>query len=336
MRTLGLCFALALFSSCTANAQTLTPGVVTTAVELPSGKPGIGFDDLQWSDQLGRVIVPGGRSGNVYLIDPESLAITTLGGFSKSADYEGGHDFGVTSAVEADGFLYATDRTATSLVQVELAGGKRTHSISLQAEPDYVRFVAKTRELWVTEPHGRAIEIFALDHATPPGLRLVAKLDVPGGPEALVIDAEHGVAYTNSFTGTTYTIDLQTRKVVAQFKNSCLLSLGLALDAKNRRLYVACGAGAVAVFAADSGAALGRVEVGRGVDIIAFDAKHQRAWIPSSAAGELRSVQWAGAAPRVLGRAKTASGSSCVISDDHGRAWVCDPKHGRMLRVTFP
>ena len=44
---------------------------------VTQSKPGIGFDDVQWSDELGRVIVPAGRTGNVFLIDPDSLALTT-------------------------------------------------------------------------------------------------------------------------------------------------------------------------------------------------------------------------------------------------------------------
>jgi hypothetical protein len=46
-----------------------------TAVTLPDAGPGIGFDDLQYSPTLHRVLVPGGRSGKLDLIDPDSLAV---------------------------------------------------------------------------------------------------------------------------------------------------------------------------------------------------------------------------------------------------------------------
>jgi hypothetical protein len=52
------------------------------AIELPNGSPGIGFDDLRFSARLHRVLVPGGRSGNLALLDPSTHAITTIGGFS--------------------------------------------------------------------------------------------------------------------------------------------------------------------------------------------------------------------------------------------------------------
>ena len=38
----------------------------------------------------------------------------------------------------------------------------------LAGSPDYVRFVAATNEVWVTEPDKDGIEIFALSNAKPP------------------------------------------------------------------------------------------------------------------------------------------------------------------------
>lgn len=87
-----------------------------TPVKLPDGAPGIGFDDLRYSASLHRVLVPGGRSGRLDLVDPESLAVTSIGGFSTKRDYSGGHDDGPTSVEEALGKLYVTDRTAVTLV----------------------------------------------------------------------------------------------------------------------------------------------------------------------------------------------------------------------------
>lgn len=328
--------ALVVMVRCGTTRQATTAGVTTEAVELPGGKPGIGFDDVQWSDALGRVIVPGGRTGKVFLIDPDSLAVTAVSGFSKSSEYDGGHDFGVTSAVEGEGFLYAVDRTTTELVQVDLASGKRVHALRLQGEPDYVRFIAGTHELWVTEPHDGTIEVVELGKDNPPSLRSVRRVEVPRGPEALVIDADHGRAYTNSFIGTTYAVDLRTHEVVQQFDNDCALSLGMAVDAKRRRVYVACAAGSVGAFAADTGAALGRVEVGFGVDIIAYDARHRRVLAPSTRNGQLTSIRAGKDALGVAAIANAARDANCVVADEQGRAWVCDPKRGRMLRVTFP
>ena len=37
---------------------------------IPGGEGGIGFDDVVFSAPLQRFIVPGGRTGRVFLVDP--------------------------------------------------------------------------------------------------------------------------------------------------------------------------------------------------------------------------------------------------------------------------
>src|SRR5262249_18725749 len=57
------------------------------AVTLPDGAPGIGFDDLRYSPTLDRVLAPAGRSGRLDLVDPSTLAVTSIAGLSVTADY---------------------------------------------------------------------------------------------------------------------------------------------------------------------------------------------------------------------------------------------------------
>ena len=63
--------------------------------------------------------------------------------------------------------------------------------VPLASAPDYVRYVAATKEVWVTEPGKSRIEIFALSNARPSH---VGFIDVPGGPESLAIDEKRGRA----------------------------------------------------------------------------------------------------------------------------------------------
>src|SRR5258708_19424510 len=44
-------------------------------VDLPGAAPGIGFDDMQYSKALHRVLVPAGRSGRPALIHPHPLTL---------------------------------------------------------------------------------------------------------------------------------------------------------------------------------------------------------------------------------------------------------------------
>ncbi|MGH7434209.1 MAG: hypothetical protein ACRENE_00875, partial [Polyangiaceae bacterium] len=73
-------------------------------VPLPDGAPGIGFDDLRYAPVLKKVLAPGGRSGNLDLVDPTTLAVDAIGGFSASTTFAAGsHSSGTTSADEGAG-----------------------------------------------------------------------------------------------------------------------------------------------------------------------------------------------------------------------------------------
>src|SRR5215469_3145333 len=76
-------------------------------VPLPNGAGGIGFDDMGFAPSLRKVLIPAGRSGNLDLIDPDTLAIDTIGGFSSRNDFGGGHGQGVTSADSGRGLIFA-------------------------------------------------------------------------------------------------------------------------------------------------------------------------------------------------------------------------------------
>src|SRR5215472_2136021 len=123
-----------------------------TTVTLPNAGPGIGFDDLRYSASLHRVLAPGGRSGELALVDPDTLAVTTIPGFSATGSYSGGHDDGPTSVDEGRSLLFVTDRTSQKLLVVDPSAGGIAGSSAVSASPDYVRYVAPTNEVWIAEP----------------------------------------------------------------------------------------------------------------------------------------------------------------------------------------
>ena len=313
------------------------------ALELPGGRGGIGFDDLRRAPVLGRLLIPAGRTGRLDLLDPASQAITPIGGFrSQAPSAKGGHDFGVTSADEGEGYLFATDRTSQRLEVVDPAAGKIVGGAKLDSGPDYVRYVAPTREVWVTEPDRQRIEIFRLEGGaagTPPAPVHSSFLIVPSGPESLEVDADHGRAYTNHWSGTTVALDLRARAEVARWTNGCQGSRGLALDAARGHLFVGCAEGKAVSLDAKSGSPLGEVRTGAGVDIIDFDPGLSHLYVPGARGATLTiaGVSAGGALTR-LGSVPTAAGAHCVVADGRGNAYVCDPQRGRLLvaRDAYP
>jgi hypothetical protein len=300
---------------------------------VPGGEGAIGFDDLAFAAGLRQVLVPAGRTGRLDLIDPKSRKVKEIGGFQAAATTAGGHGEGTTSADEGGAYLFAIDRTALRLSVVDPRKGTIVGGAALAGSPDYVRFVAPTNEVWVTEPDKEAIEIFSLSAASPPVPSHEASLVVPGGLESLVVDAGRGLAYSNLWKTSTVVIDLKTRKVVQTWPNGCEGSRGLAMDAKRSFLFVGCAEGGADVLdLAHGGAVLDRFRFGSGVDIVAYNPTLRHLYVPASKTGQMAIAGVSdGGKLTLLGTVATAVGAHCAVADDHNQVWVCDPKAGRLL-----
>ncbi len=301
---------------------------------LPGGAGGIGFDDLRYSAKLGRVLAPAGRTGKLDLIDPTSRTVDSVDGFSSDATFGGGHGEGTTSVDEGGGKLFATDRGRSEVAIVDPASRKIAGTAKLAGAPDYVRWIEPNREVWVTEPRLKQIEVFAFDGKQ---LTHTAAIDVPGGPESLVIDQTRGRAYTHTWDDETVAIDLAKHAEVARWKNGCIASRGIALDEQRGILFVGCDEGkATAIDVAHDGKLLGSVETGKGVDIIAYSAARAHLYVPG---GDSATLTIVGVAPsgalRALGTVPAAEDAHCVATDDRN-AWVCDPKRGALLVIADP
>ena len=307
-----------------------------TSLALPGGEGGIGFDDLMFAPALHRVLAPAGRTGKLVLVDPSTQKLDTVAGFSTDKDkFAGGHGEGTTSADAGGGFIFASDRSRPEVATVDAKTLKITGTTKLAGGPDYVRWVEPTTEVWVTEPGKKQIEWFAAAKG-----KLVHKgaIDVPGGPESLVIDVARGRAYTHTWDDATVAIDLAKHAEVARWKNGCKASRGIALDGKRALLFVGCDEGkAIVLDVAHDGKQLGSAATGKGVDIIAYNAALAHLYVPGGddATLTILGVTAAGKLD-VLGSVAVAKDSHCVAVDDAAHAYVCDPKHGTLLVVTDP
>jgi YVTN family beta-propeller protein len=308
------------------------------AIAIAGDNKGIGFDDLRYSRSLHRVIVPAGRTGNLVLVDPSTHQPSAVAHLSKEEAYGGGHDEGTTSADEGEGALYAIDRTSNEVVIIDPAARRVVARAPLGGSPDYVRYVAPARELWVTEPDSERIEIFAISPKRD-ALTSVASIAVPGGPESLVIDTAGSRAFTHLWSGTSVVIDLRSRKIAAKWPNRCNGSRGIAYDERLHFLFAGCAEGkAVVMDAAHGGAVLATASAGGGVDIIDYDPARRHLYLPggSSATMTIFSVGTNGALTP-LATTPTARAAHCVTTDGND-VYVCDPGRGRILVVhdSFP
>jgi hypothetical protein len=313
-------------------------GPAGTQVILPSAGAGIGFDDLQYSSTLARVLVPAGRAGELDLIDPDALAVTAIKGFSAAASFDGGHDDGPTSVGEGRGLLFVTDRTSRLLSVVDPARAVIVAQAALAASPDYVRFVAVNNELWVTEPAAAQIEIFSLPEGPAPTPLPVAVIPVANGPESLVIDDKTGRAFTHRWQRSTVVLDVRSRAVLAEWENGCASSRGIGLDQERGFLFVACSEGTVSVLdAAHDGRVLSVIACGAGFDVIGYNRALGHLYLAGSACGCLIIAGVSpGGALSFLGRFGAPGAAHCAVADDRGNAWVCDQEAGSLRRVKDP
>jgi hypothetical protein len=321
-----ICCVLAAASAYADQTQSTTP------LAISNGSEPIGFDDLGFSAQLHKVIVPAAHTGELILIDPGSRKMEEIGGFSSQTGVGGDHGQGVTSADVGHGAIFTADRTEKTLDVVDPATKSILAKTKLAAGPDYVRFVAATNEVWVTEPHLSQIEIFSLPQHGFPEPNHAAIIKIANGPESLVIDNPARRAYANLWTDTTLAIDLDKRTVIAHWKNGCQGSRGLALDGARGFLFVGCKEGKLEVLNAKNGHHLGDASSGAGVDIIAYAPSLHHVYLPgaSSATMAIIGVAADGKA-HALGTVPTATGSHCVTADDIHNAYVCDPRKGQLL-----
>lgn len=327
---LGL-LAIGLLSSCASKGKAPAAPAAPAAIALPGGEGGIGFDDLRYSEALHQVLVPAGRSGRLDLVDPSTHAVVSIPGFSTKPEFtEGEHDDGITSVAEGAGLLFVTDRTSEVLYMVDPTSHTIVGQGALSASSDYVRWLDSSQELWVSEPDSERVEVLHFAAKPEPHVESVGKIEVPEGPESLVLDPKRGRAYTHAGAGTTVAIDLGTHAIVASWPNGCKEPSGMALDTERGFLFVACSEGGVQVLDVATGKHLGGLDLGGGIDIISYSPELGHLYVPSEETATLATIGVSReGALTLLGTTPATKDSHCVAAA--GQVFFCDPAHGRLL-----
>jgi len=327
----------------------IPPGLAAAAVAmpdktlvLPGGGHPLDLDDMIYFSELGRVVVPGAQSGNLYIIDPATDEIATVPVVERGDGKQGG----VASAALAGDHLFTADATAGEIAAVDLRSKSVVGRAKLAGEADYLRHLAKTDEVWVTEPReaGR-IEIFTIVRGEQVHLVQANTISIPGGPESLVFDEPNDRAYTNTFGDETMAIDINSHNVAETWPNGCggykrmaAGARGLAFDAGAHILYVACMQGKViGLDVQNHGNVVSIADIGPGVDMIALNAKTHHLFVPSAKTGVLTVFETsAKGALKQIEQYQTAQGSHCVISNSADKVYVCDPAHGQVFEISDP
>jgi DNA-binding beta-propeller fold protein YncE len=196
--------------------------------------------------------------------------------------------------------------------------------------------VQPATEVWVTEPDLHQIEVFKPGATAATAPSSTGTIAVPDGPESLEIDADHKRAFTHA-TAATVEIDVTSHAVTQSWPNGCTNSRGIAVDSANGWVMSACEEGRVVVLDTNSGATIGTVSVGAGVDQITYDTKRTRLYVPGAASSSTSVVQLAAnGSPTAKGAVSTSSDAHCAVTGGAGQVFVCSPAQGALLFVNDP
>ena len=144
---------------------------------------------------------------------------------------------------------------------------KTSSKVKVGENPDAILYDPATKRVFAF--NGRSKDATAID-ATNGTVLGTIKL---GGKPEFAASAGRGEVFVNiEDTSETLAIDPQKLEVKARWPLApCTEPSGLAMDRKNRRLFVGCDNKMMAVMNADSGKIVATLPIGEGVDATAFD-----------------------------------------------------------------
>jgi len=319
------CVALALvgLSACGSGEHSSRVDPAADVVSLPGAMRGIDFDDIVYSDRLGRVLVPARRSG-LYVVDPANGQAERVGHLS-SAD----------SADEGRGLLFVLDRGNGVVNVLDPKSSRVVASVATANPGDYVRYVRPTREPWITEPAASppGIEIFTVPEGPAPTPRHAAFVPVPDGPEGLEWSAMTRKAYTHAGADVT-AVDLGSRAVTARWSTGCDGTHGFPrVDEHDALLLASCnGDGEVVLLDLDDGRRLDRYAVGDGEALPGYSSRSNHFYVRGDPGTRLATLAPSSHGLRLVKEVAVPEVGHCLTGDTVGHYWTCDADGGRILR----
>ncbi len=300
--------------------EVATSGEVPEVTSVSLAGHASGYDDLRYSPQLGKVIAVPEGTARLFLIDPDTLDVTTVGvpGGAASAD---------ANATT----IYVVDRSADQILAIDGSTLTMMASHGTTGNPDYVRAASTVPEVWVTIPSRKQIEI--LDGTT---LAPIGRVDVPGAPEGLTFDSA-GLAYTQA-GGRMIQIDVARRVVIGEWDTGCGSSHGFPQVDEDYGLAIAgCSSNGGVAITATSGDKRAGFEAGGSSAILAHDGTKHHLFVRGDpgATLDILAVCSDGGTSVLASVAITSNGHGATV-DDRGHAWICDSTTGSVLRVTDP
>jgi DNA-binding beta-propeller fold protein YncE len=206
---------------------------------------------------------------------------------------------------------YISNGRGNTVTIFDLKTMKAVGSAATGENPDSIRYDAVSGRVFAF--NGRSKNATVIDGKSG---SVAATIPLPGKPEFSVADGKGKVYVNIEDTSEIAEIDAAKATVVKKYSLSpCEEPSGLAIDAKNRRLFSVCGNRLMAVSDPDSGKVLATPAIGAGPDGAAFDDALGYAF-SSNGDGTLTIVQQTGGKWDVLENIATERGARTIAVNE--------------------
>jgi len=212
-----------------------------------------------------------------------------------------------------------------SLTVVQLSTLKSLERVRFGKDADNAFYDPVTKQLLVTM--GDSKKAAFLDAKTG---KLLATLDFDSEKlEGTVADGAGNMYMALRDRNKVVRIDMKQRKVTAEWSpESCVLPNGTAFDRQNQRLFVSCRGNEpiLAVIDVATGKTIAKPTIGRGNDVVLFDAEAHRIYTSNGFDGTLVIIDQVDANTYKLSQAATTR--------PYARTMALDPKSKKVYLVT--
>jgi DNA-binding beta-propeller fold protein YncE len=217
---------------------------------------------------------------------------------------------GIAIALELNRGFISNGRGNTVTI-FDLKTLKATGSVATGENPDSIRYDAISGRVFAF--NGRSKNATAIDAKS---AGVVGTIALPGKPEFSVADGKGKVYVNIEDTNEIVEIDAAKAAVTKKYAlTGCDGPSGLAIDAKNRRLFSVCSNRVMAVSDPDAGKVVATPAIGAGSDGAAFDPGTGYAF-SSNGDGTLTIVQKSGATYEVVENIATERGARTIAVDE--------------------
>ena len=262
---------------------------------------GGGWDYLTLDNSARRLYVSNGTRAVVLDIDAGKA-------IGEIPDTQGIHGIAIVPEL---GRGFTSNGRSNNVTIFDLKTLKPLGQVATGQNPDSIIYEPKTGRLFTF--NGRSNDSTAIDAKTG---EVVGTIPLGGKPEFSVTDGSGKIWVNNEDTSEVMVIDAAKLTVLRHTSIApCDGPSGLAMDAKNRRLFSVCGNKTMAVTDADSGKLLATVAIGTGTDGAGFDPGTGLAFSSNGGDGSLTLVREVNGKYEAVETVPTARGSRTMTVD---------------------